>query len=111
MLRFVDVDPIQTRLPPVYGHRVQALLSLREALDPIVQKYSELEEFIRIAKNECHFPSEHGLTREESASIYIYTMDWNDKSLFRLFNTALRETSRLALHPWLAYLQLFDTAL
>ncbi|CAF4268826.1 unnamed protein product, partial [Rotaria sordida] len=75
MLRFTNVDHKPTRLPPVYGYRTHPLLPLRQALDPIVSKIDQLDEFIKIAKSECHFPSEHGLTREESASIYLYATD------------------------------------
>jgi hypothetical protein len=75
MLRFTNVDHKPTRLPPVYGYKTHPLLPLRQALEPIVPQIQELDHFIKIAKNECHFPSEHDLTRDESAAIYLYTMD------------------------------------
>ena len=111
MLRFTNVDHKPTRLPPVYGYRTHPLLPLRQALDPILSRIDELDEFIKIAKTECHFPSEHGLTREESASIYLYTMDWGEQSLYRVLNEALRVKDRSVLVPWHGYLKLFDTAL
>ncbi|CAF1351391.1 unnamed protein product [Rotaria sordida] len=111
MLRFTNVDHKPTRLPPVYGYRTHPLLPLRQALDPIVSRIDQLDEFIKIAKSECHFPSEHGLTREESASIYLYTMDWGEQSLYRILNGVLREKDRSVLIPWHGYLRLFDTAL
>jgi hypothetical protein len=76
-----------------------------------MSRINELDEFIKIAKTECHFPSEHGLTREESASIYLYTMDWGDQSLYRLLNEALRVKDRSVLVPWHGYLKLLYTAL
>ena len=76
MLRFTNVDKTPTRLPPVYAFYNHPLLPLREALAPILSRIPGLDRFIPIAINECHFPSEHGLTRDESASIYIYTMHW-----------------------------------
>ncbi|CAF2360586.1 unnamed protein product [Rotaria sp. Silwood2] len=75
MLQFTNVDHKPPQLPPFYGYRTHPLLSLREALNPIVSQIHQLEEFIKIAQTECHFPSEHDLTREESTSIYLYIMD------------------------------------
>jgi hypothetical protein len=111
MFRFTNVDERPTRLPPVYGFRTHPLLPLRQALDPLLSQIDELDGFIKVAKDECHYPSEHGLTREESASIYLYTMDWGEKSLYRVLNAALRVKDRSVLVPWHGYLKLFDTAL
>jgi hypothetical protein len=110
MLRFTNVDQKPTRLPPVYGYKTHPLLPLRQALDPIIPRIQELDQFIKIAKNACHFPSEHGLTRDESAAIYLYTMDWGEQSLFRELNKVLRIEDRSVLIPWYGYLKLFDTA-
>ncbi|CAF0723844.1 unnamed protein product [Rotaria sp. Silwood1] len=111
MLRFTNVDHRPTRLPPVYGYHTHPLLPLRQALDPIISQTNQLEKFIKIAKTECHFPSEHGLSREESASIYLYTMDWGEQSLYRVLNAVLREKDRSILVPWYGYLKILDTAL
>ncbi|CAF3629462.1 unnamed protein product [Rotaria sordida] len=108
MLRFTNVDNKPTRLPPVYGYHTNPLLPLQQALDPIVSKIDQLDQFIKIARNECHFPSEHGLTREESASIYLYTMDWGEQSLYRVLNAVIREKDRSVLIPWHGYLKLCD---
>ncbi|CAF4585908.1 unnamed protein product [Rotaria sp. Silwood1] len=111
MLRITNVDHKPTRFPPVYGYLTHPLLPLRQALDPIISKIQLLDAFINIAKTECHFPSEHGLTCEESASIYLYTMDWGEQSLYRVLNEVLQENDRSVLIPWHGYLKLIDTAL
>ncbi|CAF2910238.1 unnamed protein product [Rotaria sp. Silwood2] len=111
MLRLTNVDFKPIRLSPVYGYRTHPLLQLREALDPLITKINQLDEFIKIAKSECHFPSEHNLTRDESAAIYLYTMEWGEQSLYRVMNAALRKEDRSVLVPWYGYLKLFDTAL
>ena len=111
MDRFTNVDPTPTRLPPVYAYQTHPLLPLRQALDPVVSQINSLDEYIKIAKRECHFPSEHGLNRDESASIYIYTMDWGKQSLYRVLNALLRNKDRRVLVPWYYYLKLFDAAL
>ena len=111
MLRFTNVDITPTRLPPVYAFYNHPLLTLREALAPILIRIIGLDQFIRIATAECHFPSEHDLTRDESASIYIYTMEWGEQSLYRKLNAELQNSDRSVLAPWHGYLRLFDTAL
>ncbi|CAF3444580.1 unnamed protein product, partial [Rotaria sp. Silwood2] len=51
------------------------------------------------------------LTQDESASIYIYTIEWGNSSLYRVLNKALRSKKRQALKTWFLYLKLFDAAL
>jgi hypothetical protein len=75
MSRFTDVEPTPKRLPPVNGYIAHQLLSLQKALEPILPRSDQLDSFVKIAKNECHFPSEHGLTRHESAAVFLYTME------------------------------------
>lgn len=111
MLRFTNVEQKPTRHPPVYGYKTHPLLPLRQALDPIKSQYPELDHFIKIAKSECHITSEYDLTREESAAIYLYTMDWGERSLYRELNKLLRIEDRSILIPWYGYLRLFDNAI
>jgi hypothetical protein len=111
MLRFTDNDPNNKRLPPVYGYLTHLLLPLRQAIQPILSQINQLDRFAKIAINECHYPNEHGLTRDESASVFLYTMEWGTDSFYRVLNRALRAEDRSALKPWFAYLKLFDTAL
>ena len=111
MLRFTNVDSEPTKLPPIYAYRTHPLLPLRQALEPVLSRINKLDEFIKVARDECHHPSEHGLTHEESASIYLYTMEWGAQSLYRVLNEALRIKDRSTLEPWHGYLKLFDTAI
>ncbi|CAF1560505.1 unnamed protein product [Adineta steineri] len=109
--RFTDVDVSSRRLPSVYGYHSQKLVSLEQALEPIVPQIDQLPRYIKTAKKHCLHPSEHKLTRDESASIYIYTMEWDESSLYRVLNKALRDENRQGLKIWYPYLKLFDTAL
>lgn len=111
MLRFTYVDYQPKRLSPIYKYRTCRLLSLRQALIPILSEIHQLNEYIEIAERHCHYPSEHGLDLNESACIYLYTMDWGEESLYRVFNRALRAEDQLAIEPWYGYIKLFDTAL
>lgn len=111
MNRFGDIDSSFKRLPPVYGYRSSKLVSIEQALEPIQPYINDLPYYIGLAKKYCHFPSEHGLTKDESASIYIYTMEWDEDALYRVLNKALRSENRQALKVWFPYLKLFSTAL
>ncbi|CAF1002634.1 unnamed protein product [Adineta steineri] len=111
MSRFTDVDVSSKRLPAVYGYHSQKLVSLEQALELIVPQIDQLARYIKTAKKYCLYPSEHNLTRDESASIYIYTMEWDESSLYRVLNKALRDENRQGLKIWFPYLKLFDTAL
>ncbi|CAF3876619.1 unnamed protein product [Adineta steineri] len=111
MNRFGDIDVSFKRLPPVYGYHSEELVSIEKALEPIESQIRELSRYIKIAKQHCHFPSEHGLTKDQSAAVYIYTMEWGETTLYRVLNKALRSENRQALNIWFPYLKLFDTAL
>jgi hypothetical protein len=86
MNRFGDVDYSFKRLPPVYGYRTEKVVSLEKALEPIESQINELPHFVKMAKRHCHFPSEHDLSKDQSAAIYIYTMEWGDTTLYRVLN-------------------------
>ncbi|CAF3499284.1 unnamed protein product [Rotaria sp. Silwood2] len=111
MNRFGDIDFSFKRLSPVYGYHAEELVSIEKALKPIEPQINELSRFITIAKKHCHFPSEHGLTQDQSAAVYIYTMEWGNTTLYRILNKALRSENRQELKIWFSYLKLFDTAL
>jgi hypothetical protein len=111
MNRFGDIDLSFKRLPAVYGYHSEKLVPLEIALEPIESDIPELSRYIKVAKRHCHFPSEHGLTKDQSAAVYIYTMEWDETSLYRVLNNALRSENRQDLKIWFAYLKLFDTAL
>ncbi|CAF4963095.1 unnamed protein product [Rotaria sp. Silwood1] len=106
-----DIDTSFKRLRPVYAYRSEKLVPIEKALEPIESQIDELPYYIKIAKRHCHFPSEHGLTHDQSAAVYIYTMEWGDTTLNRVLNRALRCENRQALKVWFPYLKLFDTAL
>ncbi|CAF1344469.1 unnamed protein product [Rotaria sordida] len=111
MSRFLDIDLNNKKIPPNYGYQNQSLLSLEEALEPIVPRIDNLRQYIKEALEKCHFPSEHGLTHDQSASIYLYTTEWGAQSLYRLLNKDLQSEDPFVLTPWFNYLKLFEIAL
>ncbi|CAF2819422.1 unnamed protein product [Rotaria sp. Silwood2] len=111
MNRFTELNLDKKNLPPVAGYWAYPLVSLEQALVPLLSQIHQLERSIEEAKRHCHHPSEHDLTLDESASIFLYTMEAGDYSLYRLLNKALRDEDRHKIKPWFSFLKLFDTAL
>ncbi|CAF4263990.1 unnamed protein product [Rotaria socialis] len=111
MNRFADVDYENKRLPSVYGYWDHPIWPFEKTMEPIKCQINRLDRFTKVAKQDCHFPSEHGLTRDESAAVYLYTMEWGDNSLYRVLNRALRSDDRDAVKPWFPFLRLFESAL
>jgi hypothetical protein len=111
MSRFTEFDLDKKQLTPISGYWFYPLVSLEQALAPILPQIDQLDRSIKEAKKHCHYPSEHGLTRDESAAVLLYTMEGGENSFYRVLNQALREEDRRKLKPWFAYLKLFDTAL
>ena len=109
--RFADIDLENKQLMPIYGYWSYPLVSLEQALQPILPLINQLDRYIKVAKDSCTYPCEHKLTHDESAALYLYTMEWGQESFYRLLNRALRAEDRSSLKPWFSYLKLFDTAL
>jgi hypothetical protein len=78
MNRFTDIDLDNKELTPICGYWNHPLVSLEQALEPILPRIDQLDRSIKEAKKFCHYPSEHGLTRDESAAIFLYTIEGSD---------------------------------
>ncbi|CAF4576671.1 unnamed protein product [Rotaria socialis] len=111
MNRFTDFDLGTKTLSPIYGYYSCKLVSLEQSLIAILPYIDQLSRYIKVAKQHCHFPSEHGLTRDESAAVYLYTMEWGKGSFYRVLNQALRSEDRSKLKPWFPFLKLFEVAI
>lgn len=111
MNRFGDIDWSFKSFPPVDGFHSEELVSIDKALQPLESQIKELCHYVEIAKKHCHYPNEHGLSKDESASIYIYAMECGESSLYRVLNQVLRSENRQTLQIWFPYLKLFNTAL
>jgi len=110
MHRFTEYDFEYRNLAPIGGYWQCKLVSLEEALAPLVPHINELSRSIKESKRLCHYPSEHGLSCDESAAVYLYTMEADANSLYRVLNKTLRDEDRSKVKPWFAYLKLFDEA-
>ncbi|CAF1136628.1 unnamed protein product [Adineta steineri] len=100
-------------LEPISGYEQEPLLSLEEACRPLENILGiELNLYITVAKLNSQEPEDR-LTQDESASIYLYTMEWNEteNSLYAILNQTFRTADRSKLRPWFKYLKLFFTAI
>ena len=98
---------------PIMGYAQEPLLSLPRACEPLVNIVDNIMTYAKIAlKDTPHYPTD-GLTRDESASIRLYTMEWNggQLSLYSILNKTLKTADRNNLQPWFRYLKLFLTGL
>jgi hypothetical protein len=112
ILRFSDLTTEPRRmLPPIQGYEKMPLVSLEEAVDPLTSLVPEVERMAWTVK-QSHFTREHGLTDDESASILLYTMEWEprDQSFYIILNNTLQAANRNLLRPWFLYLRLIMTA-
>ncbi|CAF1453302.1 unnamed protein product [Rotaria sp. Silwood1] len=96
---------------PIGGYWKYPLVSLKDALAPVLSKIQGLDRDIKEAYDHCHFPSEHGLTKDEAAALFLYTLEAGEYSFYAVLNRALREEERRKLTPWFSFLKLFDEAL
>jgi hypothetical protein len=113
MLRFSDL-PLEPRrmLPPIQGYENMPLVSLEEAINPLTSIVPEVERMAwTVTQN--RFEGEYGLTDDETASILLYTMEWEprNKSFYVILNNTLQAANRELLKPWFLYLRLIMTAL
>lgn len=90
---------------PIYGYDEVFDQSLGEATKPINKIIPEIDRYVAIALSKCKRCSL--LTFDESAAIYLYTMDTH---LYRKLNQALRNNDKEVLELCRNYLKLLITA-
>jgi hypothetical protein len=91
---------------PIFGYEDSPLLTLEEAVQPIIPIVPRVMDYVATAKKKYNRHLDL-LTRDESSAIYLYTMSAS-------FNLRLNETLRAKRHelkPWFDFLKLFITAL
>lgn len=100
-------------ITPISGFEQQPLVSLEDALEPVRNYIEDIEKYIHITKQQCKPGGTDGLSKDESASIYIYTIAWSkdDASLYKVLNDVLRSEDRSKIKPWFRYLKLIMTGL
>ncbi|CAF2957028.1 unnamed protein product [Rotaria sp. Silwood2] len=104
-------DPIEPT--PIIDYAQEEILPLADACAPLTSIVHDILTYVSTALQATSDDSVDGLTRDESASICLYTMEWTDgyRSLYSTLNETLRISDRESLRPWFKYLKLFLTAL
>ena len=114
MRRFSDVgqEPLK-RLMPIRGFEKISVVSLEQAVEPLIPILPKILDYVCVTKGRCQNPPADGLSLDESVSIMLYSMVWEprEECLFDVLNATLRADDRQKLRPWLLYLKLFLTAL
>lgn len=108
--RFEDiVDEPMRMLPPIQGYENKPLVSLDEAIKPLLGQIMLLQQYVDEAKAKCNRMSDDELTLDESAAIFLYTMEWpkSNGSFYSVLNTHLRSEDRSSLKDWFSYMRLF----
>ncbi|CAF1173284.1 unnamed protein product [Rotaria sordida] len=111
--RFSDcTSQPQELLAPIQGYETMPLVSLEEAVNPLIPLVPEVKRMAWTVK-QSHFKGEHGLSDDETASILLYTMEWEprERSFYIIFNNTLQTANRQLLRPWYLYLRLIMTSL
>ena len=111
MNRFLDIEIGDKNLPPIGAYWQHSLLPLKEALLPVMDRFDQLDRSIKEAKKRCCSSSKNQLTKEESAALFLYSMEGGDNSFYRILNKDLRSENRREIGLWFGFLKLFDTAL
>ncbi|CAF1391870.1 unnamed protein product [Adineta ricciae] len=106
--RVFDFAANDDNISPIYGYLDSPLLTLEDAVKPISSQIPFLNASVTYALDKCRFPSD-GLTQNQSASIYLYTME--DPKIYQRLNRAIQDKNRSKLKPWFPYMKLFHTAL
>jgi hypothetical protein len=92
ILRISDiVEEPHEMLLPISGYDEVPLVSLEEAIKPLISLLPKIRDYAHVAKQRCKKPADN-LTPDESASIMLYTMEWEpvDQCLCIVLNATLR---------------------
>jgi hypothetical protein len=110
--RFTSLSDDSTyHLSPIKGYENMPSVSLEKAVKPISHLFHDINKYMRVAMANCENPAD-GLTQQQAASIYLYTMEFkNGSSLYLSLNGVLRTKQHSNIKPWFLYLKLFLTAL
>jgi hypothetical protein len=112
--RITDITEVPHEiLTLIVGYVDTSIISLENAVEPLVHLLLAIRKCAYSAKKQCKKPPADGLTIDESASIMLYSMSWkpDDQCLYIALNATLRLEDSDKLEPWFPYLNLFLTAL
>lgn len=94
------------KLEAITGIAEQKLVSLAEAVKPIIKLIPEVSKLAKTAMDRVE-PAQ-GLSKDEAGALYLYTMQ---SAFYRDINAYLRELNRAKILPFYQFLRLFLSAL
>ena len=102
----------EANIDPIIGYSEVPLLPLAKACAPLVNIIYNILFYVQLAIHKTPEEPPDGLTIDESASIRLYTMEWQKphQSLYSMLNYTLKTGDRKDLQPYFRYLKLFLTA-
>ncbi|CAF1447891.1 unnamed protein product [Rotaria sordida] len=100
-------------LCPFIGYAKEPILPLADACMPLIFIIPDILIYVSMALACTPDNPPDELTRDESASIHLYTMEWSNtsRSLYSHLNHTLKRGDPEELQSWFKYLKLFLTAL
>ena len=88
LTRFADVDPIDAE-PAIDDYIFCKLVSLEESIQSLTKIVDQILIHTTTAKEMTgNISLEDGLTHDEAAAIYLYSMETGARSLYRVLNNA-----------------------
>ncbi|CAF4849011.1 unnamed protein product [Rotaria sp. Silwood2] len=97
IFRFADNEYNPRLFSSINDFLTYELVTLEQCLEPIVVRIDLLDQIIQIVKNKC-------LTRDESAAIFLYTIEWDGSTLYQMVNRDLHSDEQSVPKSWLPYL-------
>lgn len=101
-------EPVNTEIG-IDQYKTYPLVSLQNALRNNLKSVKNLQSALANAKEQCT-KSSHDLTENESAAIYLYTMEMSPASVYAIINDLLRDNEAMNAQSWFPYLKLLYTA-
>lgn len=95
-------------------YKKEEIVSLQRSVAQVSFYVKSLDKYVRIAELNCNKSGKYGLTNDESAAIYLYTIQWDegtDESFYFLLNRTLRLGNDRQMKLWFPYLKLFSTGI
>lgn len=95
----------------IYGYKDERLTSIDEALKNFHTTIPHLQKQIKEAKDKARCPSEHGLSKDEAAAIYIFTKQKNVYNMYHYLQAAMTLNNPSEIRLWFKYLRLLENGL
>jgi hypothetical protein len=108
--RYFDEDEPINIISGIDTYWHSPLVSLESATRSLLDIIPNIGDLVTRAKMNC-FKSPHGLTHDESAAIYLYTMELGNRSVYKVLNRVLRANNNINALPWFSYLKLLATGI